>query len=56
MSAVLRIDDFADEFNPFTALLTVGGEGHIDDPYPELARLRKIAPVYAIDLQSHLFG
>lgn len=54
MSAALRIEDFADDFNPFTALLTLGGEGHIHDPCPELARLRKIAPVHPIDLQSHL--
>jgi cytochrome P450 len=54
MTQVLRIRDFSDDFNPFTALLNVGGEGDIIDPYPELARLRHIAPVHAIDLHSHL--
>jgi cytochrome P450 len=55
MAAMPRIRDFADDFNPFTALLTVGGEGHITDPYPELARLRHISPVQEMDIQSH-FG
>lgn len=54
MNAALRIGDFKDDFDPFTALLTVGGEGHILDPYPELARLRRQAPVHALDLHSHV--
>jgi cytochrome P450 len=55
MGATPRIGDFADDFDPFTALLTVGGEGHITDPYPELARLRRLSPVQEMDLHSH-FG
>jgi len=53
MATVPRLEDFTDGFEPFTALLTVGGEGHVTDPYPELARLRRICPVHEIDLQAH---
>lgn len=55
MGDALRIGDFTDNFDPFTALMTIGGEGHIVDPFPELARLRRLAPVHALDLQPH-FG
>jgi cytochrome P450 len=55
MNAVPRIEDFADDFNPFTALLTIGGEGHITEPLQELARLRRQAPVVEGDLHQH-FG
>lgn len=55
MTAMIPLEDFKDDFDPFTALLTVGGEGHITDPYRELERLRRECPVQAIDLQSH-FG
>ena len=55
MNTVARIEDFADDFNPFTALLTIGGEGHITEPLQELARLRRQAPVVEGDLHSH-FG
>lgn len=57
MSAVIPIEDFPenDPFDPFTAVLTVGGEGHITDIYPELTRLRRESPVHKLDLQSH-FG
>jgi cytochrome P450 len=55
MGSYIPLGDFTDDFEPFTALLTVGGEGHIADPHPELARLRRSAPVHALDLHSH-FG
>ena len=55
MTAVPVLEDFEDDFDPFTAWATVGGEGGIVDPYPELARLRREAPVQPIDLRAH-FG
>ncbi|WP_223446185.1 cytochrome P450 [Pseudomonas sp. BF-R-19] len=55
MNAVLQLEDFKDDFDPFTAWATIGGEGAIIDPYPELARLRQDSPVQAIDLRAH-FG
>jgi len=47
------LEDFTDDFDPFTAWATVGGEGHIIDPYPEIARLREQSPVQALDFRSH---
>lgn len=47
-----RLEDFTDDFDPFTALLTVGGEGHVTDPFPELARLRQICPVHEVNMQA----
>lgn len=55
MSTVPILEDFEDDFDPFTAWATIGGEGHIVDPYPELARLRRLAPVHAMDMRAH-FG
>jgi cytochrome P450 len=55
MSTLPRIEDFADDFDPFTALLTIGGEGHITEPLQELARLRRQSPVVEGDLHQH-FG
>lgn len=57
MSAMIPIGDFPsdDPFDPFTALLTVGGEGHVTEIHGELARLRRQAPVQKLDLQTH-FG
>jgi len=49
------LEDFEDDFDPFTAWATVGGEAHIVDPYPELARLRSESPVQPVDLRAH-FG
>jgi len=54
-SGAARIEDFADSFDPFTALLTIGGEGNIIQPLQELARLRRKAPVVEGDLHQH-FG
>ena len=50
-----RIEDFTDGFDPFTALLTIGGEGDITNPLPELSRLRRQSPVVEGDLHEH-FG
>lgn len=55
MNAVLRLEDFKDDFDPFTAWATLGGEEVVVDPYPELARLRRECPVQAIDGREH-FG
>jgi cytochrome P450 len=55
MNNTLRIEDFADDFDPFGALLTLGGEGHITEPLLELGRLRRQAPVVEGDLHQH-FG
>ena len=55
MTNTLRIEDFTDDFDPFTALLTVGGEGRITEPLQELARLRRQSPVMEGDLHQH-FG
>lgn len=55
MGTRIQIQDFHDGFDPFSALLTVGGEGHITHPLDELSRLRRIAPVCPGDLHEH-FG
>jgi len=55
MNSPMQIEDFTDDFNPFTAMLELGGDGHIIDPFPEFARLRRIAPVHEVDLHRH-FG
>lgn len=52
MHEVPELEDFTDDFNPFTALLETGGESAIEDPYPELARLRAISPVQQADLHE----
>ncbi len=52
MNAPLRIRDFTDDFDPFTALLKAGGEGHILDPYPQLADMRRKAAVQEVDLHT----
>ena len=41
MNATFPLEDFQDDFDPFTALLKVAGESHIEDPYPALVELRK---------------
>jgi cytochrome P450 len=55
MNEMPRIEDFTDDFDPFSALLTIGGEGHITEPLQELARLRRQSPVVEGDLHQH-FG
>lgn len=55
MTALKRIEDFADGFDPFGALLTVGGEGHIEDPLQKLVALGQSHPVYEADMQT-FFG
>lgn len=54
MAAAMRIEDFADDFDPFTALLTVGGEGHVTQPLEALARLRRQGSVILGDLHEQL--
>lgn len=48
-----RIEDFDDDFDPFSAQLLA--ERVNGDPYLELARLRALAPVYDMDIRAH-FG
>ena len=55
MSSALQLEDFKDDFDPFTAWAKVGGEEVVVDPYPELARLRRASPVQPIDAREH-FG
>ena len=55
MKSTQRIEDFTDDFDPFGALLTIGGEGHITEPLQELSRLRRQSPVVEGDLHQH-FG
>ena len=53
MGELPRIEDYDDaEYDPYTALLTIGGEGKVLDPYPELARMRRAAPVWAVDIRQ----
>lgn len=52
VNSILRIEDFADDFDPFTAFMTTGGEGDITDPHPVLAKLRKAATVQEADLND----
>jgi cytochrome P450 len=51
----LQIEDFADDFNPFTALLTIGGEGNITQSPEILSEMGKKSPVIESDLHE-LFG
>lgn len=55
MSQIRELEDFKDNFNPFTALLEVAGEGKVVDPYVELGRLRRISPIHELDLHE-IFG
>jgi cytochrome P450 len=51
-----HIEDYRDKtYDPYTAALTLGGEGHITDPFPELARMRQKAPIWAVDFREQ-FG
>ena len=54
-AAVMRIEDFNDDFDPFTAILTAGNEAHVTDPFSEYDRLlRTGGPVHKLDLRRHL--
>ncbi|HTZ71786.1 MAG TPA: cytochrome P450 [Acetobacteraceae bacterium] len=56
MSTRIAIEDFADAtYDPFTAAADSGGESGLGDIYPELARLRRQAPVQVLDIRTH-FG
>jgi cytochrome P450 len=55
-SAVPRIEDYRDrDYDPYTAALTLGGEGHVTDPYPRLRAMRQEAPLWPGDFREH-FG
>lgn len=53
MNAPVRIQGFNDDYDPFHAMLTIGLEERVADPYPEVARLRALAPAHALDLRQH---
>jgi cytochrome P450 len=55
MGAPLQMEDFKDNFNPFTALYEIADEGRIIDPFPELMKLRSQSPVIEKDLHEE-FG
>lgn len=55
MGVPIPLKDFEDDFDPFTGLLTAGGEGHIVEVHDELAKLRRRASVHELDLSTH-FG
>jgi cytochrome P450 len=56
MRSMPKIRDYRDShYNPFTALKVLGGEGRIEDIYPELRRLRLQSPVFEGDIKKH-FG
>lgn len=52
MGAPLQMEDFKDNFNPFTAFDEFTDEGKIPDPYVQLLALRKKAPVVKMDLHE----
>jgi cytochrome P450 len=51
----IQLEDFEDDFDPFTALLTIGGEGSITQPMEMLAALCARGPVVKMDLHEY-FG
>ena len=56
MNTHVRIQDFDDaSYDPFSAAAGIGGESGLGDIYPELARLRRGAPVRVLDIRRH-FG
>jgi cytochrome P450 len=56
MNSHRPIEDYVDaSYDPFTAAATMGGESGLGDIYPELARLRREAPVHVMDIREH-FG
>jgi cytochrome P450 len=55
MNSIPRIEDFKDGFDPFRALLTLGGEGHIHEPLIRLAEVGAKTPVIEGDMQT-FFG
>ena len=54
MRTAPRLEDFdPPSFDPFAAMEEwLGGES-VEDPYPELSRLRSIGPVHKIDMRTH---
>jgi len=55
MASAIPLEDFQDDFDPFTALMTLGGEAEIVDPYSKLVELRdKGGPVQEVDLHEYI--
>jgi cytochrome P450 len=52
MGQLATIEDFTDDFDPFTALYTTGGEGTMTNPLEQLAALGKKTPVVEADLHE----
>lgn len=56
MNLPIQIRDFDDaDYDPYTASERMAGTGTVADVYGELGRMRRIAPVWEIDLREH-FG
>ncbi len=51
-TSVLRIQDFDDDFDPFTALLKAGNEGHVLNPYADFDRLLRRGAVQKLNLRE----
>jgi len=55
MSSALRIQPFDDpSWDPMATLGQFLGVGIVMDPYPQVAELRRQAPVHRIDMRRHL--
>lgn len=55
MSVEIPLEDFKDDFDPFTALLEIAGEAEIVDPFPKLVELvEKGGPVQEVDLHEYV--
>jgi cytochrome P450 len=52
MDHLPAIEDFTDDFDPFTAFYTTGGEGAITTPLEQLAALGKKSPIVEGDLHE----
>jgi cytochrome P450 len=52
MGHLPKIEDFSDNFDPFTAFYTTGGEGSATTPLEQLAALGKKSPVAEADLHE----
>jgi cytochrome P450 len=56
MPTLPRIEDYKDRsYDPYSAALTLGGEGHVTNHYPELRAMRQQAPILREDIREH-FG
>jgi len=49
-----RIEDYRDRsYDPYTAALTLGGEGHITNPFPQLKAMRQESSIWSGDFRTH---